>query len=388
MFRQAIKKLRSDILDLIWATLGSARPQSSDEYQNRQPFYRGTHKTIFREPFTETIPPIPFAGNSDAITPSMASLQRELRVAYPLNFAVPSEVSFGQEYVVMIPNGRILTSLGIVIGPDNVHLQDLSGGSFRGLSQHPLNYDGKYVPPARRLKGAAVLLASGLGQRNYYHWTTEVLPRLRLIELSGVHVDYYCIPRRHDYHYESLIMMGIPRDRLVPMGKYTHLQAESLIVPSMNRQEITPENSKYLYDKLTASCDQQIGTRTSGKIYIARKGRHWRCVLNETELMAKLAPLGFQRYILEEMSFSEQVRLFHNASVVVGPHGSGLVNLVYCQGGTRVVEIGTPVRPNGLFRIIAHHRGLNYVNYMGTAKNVRGDESDIHCDVEELVKLI
>jgi len=388
MVRQTVKKLRGGILDLVWAFGGSARPESSDDFPNWQQKNNRTQKAIIREPFTESVPPIPFAGNSSAIEPAMASLSRDLRAAYPMDFNVSTNLSFGQEYVVTIPNGRLLSSLGIVIGPDNVHLRDLSGGSFRGLSHHPLNFEGNYVPPIKRLNGTALVLATGLGQRNYYHWTTEILPRLRLLERIGAQVDFYCIPKRHRYHYDSLLMMGIPRERLIPLGKYTHLQAEFLMIPSVNRQEITSENAQFLYDKLAVRSEPQSISSASQKIYIARRRRHWRCVLNESELMSRLKPMGFKRYFLEDMSMQEQVRLFYNASVVVGPHGSGLVNLLYCKSGTRVVEIGTPVRPNGLFRIIAHHRRLQYVNYFGTAANIRGDESNIKCDVNELVKLI
>jgi capsular polysaccharide biosynthesis protein len=183
-------------------------------------------------------------------------------------------------------------------------------------------------------------------------------------------------------------MMGIPFEKLVFMGKYTHLQADSLVIPSVNRQEITSENAQYLYDKLALSSKNQGESNTPQKIYIARRRRHWRNVINETELLAKLRPLGFKHFYLEDMPIQEQVRLFHNARFVVGPHGSGLVNLVYCKTGTRVVEIATPVRPSGLFRIIAHDRGLKYVNYVGSASQIRCDESNIQCDVDGLIQLI
>jgi len=300
----------------------------------------------------------------------------------------PAHLSFGPEYVVTIPNGRLLSNIGIIIGPDNVHLKDLSGGSFSGLAPHSLNFEGQYVPPLKRLKGTAAVLATGLGQRNYYHWTTEILPRLRLLEQTRANVDSYCIPRRHSYHFESLLMMGIPRERIVSLGKYTHLQADTLMVPSINRQEMTSVNAQFLHDRLAARYGSQGGPPTSQKIYVARRRRGWRYVLNESELMARLTPMGFKRYYLEDVSMQEQVRLFRNASMVVGPHGSGLVNLVYCRPGTHVVEIGTPVRPSGLFQIIAHHRGLRYVNYVGQAHDIRGAESNVKCDVSEIVRLI
>jgi hypothetical protein len=388
MVRNAVKKLRSEILDLVWSVGGTVRPGSSQEYQVWQLNNTGSQKTVLREPFSETIPAIPFAGNQQAIAPAMAGLSHGLRAGYYADFDVPSTLSFGQDYIVTIPNGRMLSSLGIVISPDNVHFQDLSGGSFRGLAHHPLYYDGMYVPPVKRLRGTAVVLATGLGQRNYYHWTAEILPRLRLLEQAGVRPDFYCIPKRHHYHYESLELMGIPRERLVTLGKYTHLQADNLLVPSVNRQEMTRENAQYLYQKIAVPHGGNSKVQTSAKIYIARRRRHWRSIQNESRLMDRLSKLGFQRYYLEDMSMLEQVQLFYHADTVVGPHGSGLVNLVYCKPGTRVVEIGTPVRPSGLFHRIAHHRGLCYKNFIGIACNTRADESNILCDENELIALL
>ena len=388
MVRNTVKKLRSEFLDLVWSVGGTVRPGASQEYQVWQQNGEGSQKTILREPFTEEIPAIPFAGNHQAIGPAMAGLSHDLRAGYPAELGVPSTLAFGQEYIVTIPNGRMLSSLGIIISPDNVHLQDLSGGSFRGLAHHPLCYDGMYLPPVRRLRGTAVVLATGLGQRNYYHWTAEILPRLRLLEQAGVQPDYYCIPKRHQYHFESLVLMGIPRERLVPVSKYTHLQADNLLVPSVNRQEMTRENAQYLYQKIAVPHGANSKVRTSAQIYIARRRRHWRSIQNESRLMDRLSKLGFQRYYLEDMSMLEQVQLFYHADTVVGPHGSGLVNLVYCKPGTRVVEIGTPVRPSGLFHRIAHHRGLCYKNFIGIASNIRADESNILCDENDLIALL
>jgi hypothetical protein len=388
MVRNTVKKLRSKILDLVWSVGGTVRPSSSQEYHVWQLNNTGSQKTVLREPFSETIPAIPFTGNQQSIAPAMAGLSHGLRAGYPADFDVPSTLSFGQEYIVTIPNGRMLSSLGIVISPDNVHLQELSGGGFRGLAHHPLYYDGMYLPPVKRLRGTAVVLATGLGQRNYYHWTAEIMPRLRLLEQAGVQPDFYCIPKRHRYHYESLELMGIPRARLVTVGKYTHLQAENLMVPSVNRQEMTQANAQYLYQKIAVVRGPNPKVRTSAKVYIARRRRHWRSIQNESRLMERLSKLGFQRYYLEDMSMLEQVQLFYHADTVVGPHGSGLVNLVYCKPGTRVVEIGTPVRPSGLFHRIAHHRGLHYKNFIGIASNIRADESNILCDENELISLL
>lgn len=42
---------------------------------------------------------------------------------------------------------------------------------------------------------------------------------------------------------------------------------------------------------------------------------------------------------LETMSFSDQVQLFAKARIVVGIHGAGLANIVFCRPGTVLVEV-------------------------------------------------
>jgi len=54
--------------------------------------------------------------------------------------------------------------------------------------------------------------------------------------------------------------------------------------------------------------------------------------------MERLRPLGFQRYLLEELSIDEQIALFHRAEAVVAPHGAGLSNLLFSKR-TRVLEL-------------------------------------------------
>jgi capsular polysaccharide biosynthesis protein len=48
---------------------------------------------------------------------------------------------------------------------------------------------------------------------------------------------------------------------------------------------------------------------------------------------------GFEVVRCESLPFADQVKLFRDAEVVVGPHGGGFANLVWCEAGTKVFEI-------------------------------------------------
>nr|WP_256386508.1 glycosyltransferase family 61 protein [Hydrocoleum sp. CS-953] len=44
----------------------------------------------------------------------------------------------------------------------------------------------------------------------------------------------------------------------------------------------------------------------------------------------------------ESMSLENQIATFAHAKIIVAPHGSGLTNIVFCNPGTKVIELFSP----------------------------------------------
>ncbi|MEM6798063.1 MAG: glycosyltransferase family 61 protein [Planctomycetota bacterium] len=101
----------------------------------------------------------------------------------------------------------------------------------------------------------------------------------------------------------------------------------------------------------------------------ARKGggSHRRAILNHAELAGAIAdsvpaPLVFRNARLEELSAAEQYRLFADAAIVIGQHGAGLANCLWCRPGTLLLELNsTPERIH--FRQLAKTRAMRYSQY-------------------------
>ena len=296
-----------------------------------------------------------------------------------------TSIAYTAEQLAVIPRGRVFSNKGLIVTPDNLQIQDFSGGAFQGLFAQAFVSKG-LLPRFRRARGKVAVLATGLGDCNYYHWTVENLPRIRLIEEAGISVDRYFLPGRHRFHRDSLELFGIPSKDQILANDYTHVQADELVVTSMVRSEITPENAAFLYQRMASTSWSKTKSANRLRIYVARGRRSWRHVVNEGVLLSELSKYEFKRYFLEELPLRQQIELFQQAEFVIGPHGAGLTNLVYCNAGTKVIEIGSPIRPLGFFYFIAHHRGLRYLNFFGKAVNIERDESNIEVDVPSLIE--
>ncbi len=109
--------------------------------------------------------------------------------------------------------------------------------------------------------------------------------------------------------------------------------------------------------------------RSGSRVYISRAKARNRKVSNEDEIVRTLGQLGFESYVLEDMGFFDQVALFEAAEVVVAPHGSGLANLVFCQPGTKVIEL-FPSRTIDIFYRLSSDVNLEYAFVQTRTKNI------------------
>lgn len=75
------------------------------------------------------------------------------------------------------------------------------------------------------------------------------------------------------------------------------------------------------------------------KIYITRQNSAVRNLINERDVFNKLKKSGFRMIDLNNFNVFEQINLFSNAEVIVSATGSGLTNIVFCNEGTKIIEI-------------------------------------------------
>ena len=95
---------------------------------------------------------------------------------------------------------------------------------------------------------------------------------------------------------------------------------------------------------------------------------------------------------LHNMHFKEQVNLFHNAECIVGLHGGGFGNIVFCKPGTKIVELKSS-SAGYVIKNLAKKNDLNYISLEAKAKEIYkfefpNQQGSIHIPISRLSKVI
>lgn len=178
--------------------------------------------------------------------------------------------------------------------------------------------------------------------RGYYHWICDVLPRVQSALADLPPATRFIVPdAMSGPERESLVAVGVPVESCITFRGKRPWRVEKLMhVPPV---AMTGDHTRESLEKLQHSVFQHFGLDGAGersrRIYISRKQGAERSILNEADLLPVLRRSEFEIVRCEELTFEQQVRLFREAEAVVGPHGGGFANLVWCQPGTKVLEI-------------------------------------------------
>ncbi|MEW6491814.1 MAG: glycosyltransferase family 61 protein [Cyanobacteriota bacterium] len=175
----------------------------------------------------------------------------------------------------------------------------------------------------------------------YYSFVAWVLAKLcRIEEALGQDIwqeAKVCYPLFNSkYEWQYLSKLGLPKDSLIDTrNKDLRIRAKSLILA--NNQTQINRVSPYDIELLRNRFCQPINGLKKKRIFLPRRSR--RVLTNEAEVRDLLKDFGFE--VAEDVSrtVDEQISLFQEASVIVGVHGAGLTNLLWCDPGTKVIEL-------------------------------------------------
>ncbi|MFN4016074.1 MAG: glycosyltransferase family 61 protein [Reyranella sp.] len=112
---------------------------------------------------------------------------------------------------------------------------------------------------------------------------------------------------------------------------------------------------------------RRYGRDRSGELlYVSRNESSMRRILNEEELLPGLRDMGFHIISPAKLSLADQIEAFRNARVVLGAHGAGLTNILFCRPNTTLIEIFPAGGVHGsAFLRIASQLDFNYYYVIG-----------------------
>lgn len=223
------------------------------------------------------------------------------------------------------------------------------------------------LPKPIRLSGTAAVLAHEYAYSNFSHWIFDVLPKISILKDTCFfdQVDWFLVGHTDkEYQLQTLINLEVPTQKIIQFSSRSHFQADTLLCPRLTGYQLQHHPS-WKINFLKESFGHRRHLTPARRLFISRKDAPFRHLLQEDFLFDRLSLLGFEQICLSGLSLEATVDLFSDAEAVVGPFGSGLMNIAFCQPGTKVVEVATPAFYNCYHWYLASVRKLRHAVYFG-----------------------
>lgn len=254
-----------------------------------------------------------------------------------------------------ISNARIYTDLveHVAIIKDNFILPYISyqqiNGELKDISFNKVIKNGT-TRVKKKLKGSVLSLVQGASGNNYFHFLFDIIVKIKLAETkySLNDIDYFYMPGKFDWQKKILSILGIKENQLIDSSKYRHITADRVIAldhPWYNKGNVQDAISNipdwiifYLREKFLKFSKK---FDCSDKIFIDRsdsKFNHCK-LINNQEIIDFLRKEGFESYQTSKLDFFEQIYLFNNAKIIIGPHGAAFSNIIFSKPGLKLIEL-------------------------------------------------
>lgn len=207
---------------------------------------------------------------------------------------------------------------------------------------------------------------------NPWHIWIDVISKFRLVEKrwSTNFANYCFILANKSPYLEKICKALFPDVKIVVMPKGETWHFKHLIVPSLSNSDdgvIVPPLAQWLRHFKGLPKLKEI--KPDKKIVVLRPGATSRRITNSDELLLKLK--GWHTVSLETMSIEDQMRVFAESTHVLAAHGAGLTNLLWCNPGTKVIEIqDRNMLHKKVYPLLSYHLGLKHELYIADSERI------------------
>lgn len=301
------------------------------------------------------------------------------------NIIIPREEYFYHLYCVSsqdiletfrcnIPNATIFKPNGLVI-TSNFEILTQSVMSEKIKFSLNLEQIKETINNSPKLSGTYISLLSDYSF-NYAHWLMDGLPKLALLEILNhdrrSDLKYIIPENPPSYIIDSLKLLGIKEKQLVEI-KSSSIVVEKLILTHAAQNNGRPSKTHFLKirNRLLSSFLNNKNTPLPHKLIYISRSNSSRKIVNESEILPILNDYNFEIIRCEELSFTEQIEIFSQAKIILGSHGAGIYNQIFCNQGTTIIEIYNKQYWNHSSRMIASF--LKHSHWHIFAENVDQD---------------
>jgi capsular polysaccharide biosynthesis protein len=212
-------------------------------------------------------------------------------------------------------------------------------------------------------------LSFNSGHTNYAHWLTDNLIYLYVYvtKMKPLGIKIVLPDSLLGFAKETVEILGIEAADIIVAGDevlaFDDLHFMDTIyfgeIPQIFKDAVHYLKANALKGQPAPSVDQSV--------YISRRDAVSRPLINNAELEAQLLQSGFDIVATGELTLRAQIALFANAKIVVGQHGAGLINAIFCQPGAVLIELFPEYMLQAHFWTAASLVGVRYGFVSGTS---------------------
>lgn len=287
-----------------------------------------------------------------------------------------SDMRAAMAEVAVLSSGQLVGRDGLVMTADRLVARE---SAWADANLRTSGVMSRRLPRAQVVDGAAASLVSQWCSE-YFHWMTDTLPRLRILELVGEAETPLVLPAKlASWQQRSLELLGVNQQRCYRY-RAEALRIERLVWP--RPAAVTGHIPAWACEWLRTRLAPSHADKTR-RLYVTRNRERWRRVANEAELRACLADHGFETIDPGTLPLDEQIVAFSEAAIVVGPHGGGLTNVLFGHDGA-VIELFEPTYVNPCFYALASRSNHAYWYIVGQTDGAHDIVIDTHLVEETL----
>lgn len=250
--------------------------------------------------------------------------------------------------------GHFLVPLEAVHDPWSLNFE-----KDRGFQGKAARYDSHF--DMRRVDREVCILAN-FYSRNFFHFITEELVKVLVLEKSGFDGDYV-VSQLPAFASQLLAMMGVSADRILGPVLQPTIYRSAVYTTAITARQLDHYSGVFraLRETLVAASGA-AKARASRRLWMDRAlgvNNPGRELLNPEQIYPILERHGFEVVDMAEFAVDVQINMAHHAAVLSGPHGAGFIHTMFMPPRSAVIECFSPLFINpGVLEIcrLMNHR--------------------------------